>query len=388
MAGSVYKRGKTWTFVIDTIPDENSRRRQSSRGGFKTKREAEAEKSRLLTQRDQGIDVSVDRMTVREYLTSWLLNHVQAKVAPSTYLGYHQLVRLHINPVIGHILLGRLTPLQIDAVYAAVLQKGRSARTALQVHRCLHSALAQAVKYQFVPRNSAAAAAPPRPPKYEARTVTSLEELSRLLTAADSTSYGVLVRLALETGAREGELLALHWRDVDLNAGLIHVRGTARRQPGKGIVFGPPKTRSSARTLDINSSTIAMLQNHHSKQLEQRLLAGIEYNYQELVFATAFGNPIDAANLERAWRKIVAKAELMGFRFHDLRHTNASWLLASGERIEVVSQRLGHSGIAITIDTYGHMLPGAGKAAAAKMAAILDTATRGVSDPLANARDS
>ncbi len=244
------------------------------------------------------------------------------------------------------------------------------------------------MKKRLIPWNPAAAANKPRPVKYEARTLTTTDELSRLLAAADSTPYGVLVRLALETGAREGELLALRWPDIDLSAGLIHIRRTARRQPGKGIVFGPPKTRSSARTLDITPSTVFMLQGHRAGQVERRLVAGAKYNYQELVFATISGSPIDAANLERAWRKIVTKADLKGFRFHDLRHSSASLLLASGERMEVVSKRLGHSGIAITIDTYAHLLPGAGKAAAAKMAAILEAAEIPVINPLANATGS
>lgn len=186
------------------------------------------------------------------------------------------------------------------------------------------------------------------------------------------TTLGPFARLALLTGLRRGELLGLRWQDVDLEQGAIHVQQTAQRIHGQGIVFRHPKTRLSRRSVALSPDAVGVLRKHRRAQAERRLLAGPAYHDHDLVFATGLGTPLEPGNVRRDWLRIVKAADLEGLRLHDLRHAHATLMLRAGVHPKVVTERLGHASVNITLDTYSHVLPGLQEAAAAAIDRALD----------------
>lgn len=354
MAGSIRKRGKSWYVVVDLGRDEGGRRRQLSRTVHGNKRAADDVLEELLNERRRGQGQPDEKLTVAAYLERWLDSYGKTHLAPKTLKGYRDIVRLHLKPAIGNALLTKLRPAQIESCYAQALGKGLSARSVLHVHRMLREALQHAYRQELISRNPADLVEAPRPARYEAATVT-LEMVGEIVAAAQETRYGTAVYLAVMTGLRQGELLGLRWQDVDLDGRQIHVRQALQVVPG-GITFRPPKTATSKRAVEIGDATVAVLRQHRKAQLEERLFMGGAYENQDLVFATAYGKPVNPSSLREAWVKVL-KVTGYKLRFHDLRHAHASLLLAQGTHPKIVQERLGHSGIAITMDTYSHSLP-------------------------------
>lgn len=359
MQGHIRKRGKnSWAVVVDSGRDPiTGERRQVWRTVRGRKRDAEALLVELIHQRDTGIDVRPERMTVGQFLERWLRDYAEANLAPSTLRRYRQLIYLHLLPALGSIPLTQLRPLHIQACYAQMLAKGLAPRTALHAHRVLREALGHALKWQLIARNPADAVEAPRPSRTEIKT-PSVAQLHRLLDAAKATSLGTLVHLAVLTGLRQGELLGLRWDDVDLDEGVLYVRQTAQWLPGKGVVFRPPKTHRSTRPVALSPATVTVLRQHRRAQLKTRIRLGPSYDDHGLVFASPQGFPLDPSNLRRAWRGVIRASGLPPLRFHDLRHAHASLLLQHGVHPKVVSERLGHATVTTTLDTYSHTIPG------------------------------
>jgi len=180
------------------------------------------------------------------------------------------------------------------------------------------------------------------------------------------------VRLAVLTGMRRGELLGLRWGDVDLEGATVNVQQTAQRLSGQGIVFRQPKTRLSRRSIALSPAAVHVLRQQRRRQAEARLLAGSAYEDRDLVFASGLGSPVEAGSLARTWSRITSAADVGHVRFHDLRHAHATLLLRQGVHPKIVSERLGHASIAITLDTYSHVVPGLQAAAAAQLDALLE----------------
>lgn len=358
MPGHIRKRGKnSWAVVVDLGQDAvTGKRRQLWRSVKGNKREAEALLVKLLHQRDTGIDAPPGKLTVGEYLKRWLVEYARPNTAPKTFKRYEQIVRVHLLPTLSAIPLAKLRPLHVQQVYTQVREKGLSARTALHCHRVLREALQHALRWQLIGRNPADSAEPPRPTRYEIAAL-SPDDAQRLLKTAEGTSYDSLVYLALMTGLRQGELLGLRWQDVGLEASVLHVRQTCQWLSGEGFIFRQPKTYRGTRPVALSRATVERLREHRRRQLEQRLAAGPAYEDNDLVFANALGAPVHPTNLRKAWLAIAREAGLDRLRFHDLRHAHASLLLQQGVHPKIVSERLGHAGVAITLDLYSHVLP-------------------------------
>ena len=391
MPGRIVKRSKgSWTIVVDLGPDPvTGRRRQLTKAVHGPKREAEEELVRILHDRAGGLEQPRHRLTVAQYFERWLADYVATTLAPKTLQEYRRIAATHIVPSLGAVALTALRPAQIQAWYTELLESGRlparsakakaaaprvpglSRRTVLRYHQVLHAALRQAVRWQLLVRNPADAVEPPRAARREL-VIPDAGDVRKILTAADATEYGTLVRLAVLTGMRRGELLGLRWSDVDLEAAEIHVQQTAQRLTGQGIVYRQPKTRLSRRAIALSPAAVAELRSHRKRQVEARLLAGPAYQDVGLVFATGIGTPIEPGNLLRAWAKIVKTAGVGKVRIHDLRHAHASLMLRQGVHPKIVSERLGHASIAITLDTYSHVVPGLQAAAAAQLDALLE----------------
>ena len=371
MPGYITKRSKgSYTVVVDLGRDPvTGKRRQLSRSVKGAKREAEALLVQLLHQRDVGVDAPPGKLTVADYLQKWLSEYARPNTAPKTYARYEQYVRLHLNPALGSIVLVKLRPLHIQAVYTAMQQKGLTARTALHCHRLLRNALQQAVRWQLLGRNPCDAVEPPRSARYEVPALT-IDQAQAILDAAGGTRYGALVYLAITTGLRQGELLGLRWRDVDLDAGRLSVRQTCQWLSGQGFIFRQPKTHRSTRPVALSPGTVERLHQHRVSELEKRLAAGAYWQDHDLVFTDYLGKPIHPHTLWDGWRLIIRQTGI-ALRFHDLRHAHASLMLAQGTHAKIVQERLGHSTISTTLDIYSHVAPGLQEEAAARFDQLL-----------------
>lgn len=362
---AVRKRGKRWRVVVEAGRDPVTGKRKRLSLTCATKQEAEREEARLKHQVATGLELEPARLTVGQYLERWL-EAVRPNLRPATFRRYGQLLRHQVIPRIGHIVLPRLRPLHVQQLYAWLAERGRvdgkgglAAKTILQLHRVLSQALAQAVRWQLIPRNVCQAVDAPSAGRPEIGALGPDGAL-RLLEEAEreDSAYGDAVILAVHTGLRLGELLGLRWEDVNLERGSIAVRRALQHLPGEGATFLEPKTARSRRSIPLGTTALAALRRVRRRQLQQKLALGPAYQDQGLVFASPTGTPIIPRSLERAFARIVARAGVGPLRFHDLRHTHATLLLARGVHPKIVSERLGHASIAITMDTYSHVLPG------------------------------
>jgi len=304
----------------------------------------------------------VDRARRALHLHWWLRvlrqpSRHESGVAPKTYVSYRGAIRSHFIPALGAVELTALRPTHIQGLYTRMLASGRcdgrgglAARSVIRYHQILHAALHQAVRWQMLVRNPADAAEPPRAPRRELATVTP-EQARRLMASADQTPLGAFVRLAFLTGMRRGELLGLRWADLDLDGATVHVQQTAQWITGQGIVFRHPKTRLSRRAIALSPDAVAVLRSHRRRQAEARFPAGPAYVDRDLVFATGIGTPLKPGNLRRSWLRITAGAGLPSLRIHDMRHAHAKIMLGQGVHPKIVSERLGHASVNITLDS-------------------------------------
>jgi integrase len=368
----VRKRGSTWTIVLDVGSDPvTGRRRQKSKGGFPTRKAAEAGLRKLAVSVDADRFVERSTNTVGEYLDEWL-EVVQPRLRPTTWNSYRQSVA-HIKGRIGAVPLQSLAPLEVEDLYKQLLAtRGRNGRllnpkTVRGIHIVLRKALADAERLGLVVRNAAAAAKPPVPAKYEHTTWTA-EQLARFLDSIEGERLAAAFVLLATTGMRRGEALGLRWGDVDFAAGrlsIVQTITTVREQ----MVMSPPKTARSRRSLSLDPGTVAALRDHRRHQNEERLRAGESWsNTGDLAFTNEVGEPVHPSGFSYLFESRVRRSGLPRIRLHDLRHTYATVALAAGVHPKIVSERLGHATIAVTLDLYSHVTPAIDAEAAALVA--------------------
>lgn len=319
----------------------------------KTKEETRNRLRQARADADRGLVFDAQGLKLSEYMDRWLNDSVRGSVKPVTHESYARLIRVHVAPALGRVKLEKLTPPHLQAFYRAKLDEGLSPRTVQYLHVVLHRALKQALRWNLVPRNVAEVVDPPKIPRKEI-TPLSPEQARTFLETACGDRLAALYVLAIHTGLRQGELLALRWDDVDLTAGVLRVRGT--------------KTARSRRMVKLSETALEALRDHLARQLHEIDGMGGRYQDRELVFTTEVGTPLNRHNLtQRSFRPLLKKARLPQIRFHDLRHTCATILLKMGQHPKLVQELLGHATIAITLDTYSHLLPGMGDGLATAM---------------------
>lgn len=332
----------------------------------RTRKEAADKLAKVLSDRIEGIDYDDENMKVGEYLDRWLKGSVRGSVRQSTYDRDAYLVERHVKPALGRIKLKKLSPAHVQGFYRDRLDSGLSASTVHKMHAILHKALARAVAWHMVPRNVTDAVEPPRPAPKEMRPL-SPAEARRFLHAARGERLEALYVLAVTTGMRQGELLALKWQDVDLENATVSVRRTLTRDGGR-VVVGEPKTKRSRRLIRLTTQAAEALRRHLERQLREIQMLGDDYADQGLVFTTATGAPVNPSNLrQRSFVRLLASAGLPRLRFHDLRHACATLLLSKGTHPKFVQELLSHATVAITLDTYSHVIPGMGAQTARDM---------------------
>lgn len=350
--GSITKRGDGRWEARVSLPN-GQRRHYYAR----TRQEVARKLHQALKAIQDGLPLAPERQTVWQYLETWLETAARPTVRPMTYEGYERTLRLHVIPEIGSVRLARLAPQALSLLYQRLLDKGLSARTVQLTHAILHRALRQAVRWRLIPVNPADAVDAPRPERREF-AVLGLEESRRLLEAARGDRLEALYAVALACGLRQGEILGLRWQDLDLEAGTLAVRQQAQRVQGRWV-FPEPKTAAGRRSVTLPALAVDALRRHRARQVEERLQLGPAWQDElDLVFTNAIGGPIEKQNLvRRSFRPLLERAGLPRVRFHDLRHSAATLLLAGGIHPRVVQERLGHSTISVTMDIYSHVMP-------------------------------
>lgn len=366
--GSIHHRKDgRWVAVVHLGYEQGRRRRKSLYG--QTRQEVAEKLTAALKTKQDGLPQTAERQTVQRFLANWL-ETVRPSLRPKTYIGYEAVIRLHILPSLQRVPLSRLQPYHLQRLYQERLTAGLAPMTVRHIHALLHRSLRDAHRWGLVARNVADLVDAPRAPRNELRTLNR-QEASRLLAAARADRLDALYVLALTTGMRQGELLALRWRDLDLNAATAKVGGSLQRIDGK-LSIVEPKTSSSWRQVALTTAAVEALRRHRAVQAEERLGLGAAWEDRDLVFANEAGRPIDVRNLmRRSFLPLLERASLPRIRFHDLRHTAATLLLEQGTHPKLVAELLGHSRIATTIDLYSHVTPAMHRQAAATMDALL-----------------
>ena len=380
MRGHIIKRAKdSWSIVIDIAKDPATGKRKQQWYSIKgTKKEAAKKLAELLHQLDTGTFIRPDKITLAEFLEKWLKDSVSVNVAPRTAEGYEHIVRQHLIPGLGGILLTQLKPENLQRYYAEKLAGGRrdgkgglSARTVRHHHVTLHTALGVAVKMGLTGRNPADAVTPPRYQRHEFQVLTEAD-MFKVLEQAKSTPYYALYFLALFTGMRRSEILGLRWGDVDFIFAQISVVRSLHHLRNGQFIFRQPKTAKSRRLIALSPAAVLALTEHRRKQEIICKHIGRKLADDDLVFSQDEGGPLLPDSVTRAWVRMMDKLGLKGVRLHDLRHSHASQLLKQGIHPKIVQERLGHSSIAVTLDTYSHVAPGLQKAAAARFDEVME----------------
>jgi integrase len=371
--GQIIPRGEdTWLVRIFTGRDGNGKRRYLNKTVRGKKKDAQDYLSNTLVAISTGTFVEPSPMTLNGYLDRWLEGAAKARVSERTYRDYEWLLKCRVRDKLGSEKLSDIRPLNIQTLYTAMQKQGLSPRSVRALHAVLSSAFKQAVRWQMLSRNPCEAVELPRYIRKEMQAF-SPKEAKRFLEAAANDSHGIIFAFALSTGMRPEEYLALKWSDIDLSKGTATVQRTLQRRKGGGWYYGDPKTPRSRRTIPLPASIVRSLIEHKRRQGEARLKAGVGYQQHNLVFASLDGTPFMLSNLTRRhFKPILKSAKLPGtFRLYDLRHSCATVLLAAGENPKVVSERLGHASIVLTLDTYSHVLPDMQQEATRKLESIL-----------------
>ncbi len=321
-----------------------------------------------------GLDSLNERQTVEQFLGHWLVDAAKPSLQPRTWAAYESIVRVRVNPRVGHLKLNRLTPQHLQTLYSDLLGTGLTLRSVQFTHAVLHRALKQALQWGLIARNPADAVTPPRPRRKEFHALTH-EEVDTLLGAVEGTERYALYVLAVTTGIRQGELLALKWGDLDLESGKLSVqRRLERRSLKEGHVFADAKKGRSRRSVALSGLAIDALHSSRTRQAETRLRVGAAWTDLDLVFTNELGDPLAPRSATRNLHADLESAGLPKVRFHDLRHTAATLLLGDGTHPKVVQEMMGHATIAVTMDVYSHVLPHMQQAAASTFDRLLKPA--------------
>jgi integrase len=381
MKGHVYKRSAgSWTIVYDLPADSlTGKRCQKSQTVKGTKRDAERVLREVLLSIEQGRYVKANKITLGEWLRRWLNDYASMSITDRTLESYTSIVERHLIPSLGRIMLTDLQPLHIQDYYAEKRLRGRadgkgglSGRSVVYQHRILSKSLDYAVKMGLVVRNVCKAVEAPRVAKVTMSTL-SPGEVTRFLDVARETGYYVYFATLLYTGLRRGELLALRWRNLDLQKATLTVVETGYKLGDGRYIIKEPKTPHSRRSVTLPPSLVELFKAYRVDEELLRIQLGISLNADDFVFVRPDGSPINPGAVSLAFRRIIKKAGLKHIRIHDLRHTHATLMLKAGVHPKVVSERLGHASIGITLDTYSHVLPGLQEAAAEKFEMIFET---------------
>lgn len=376
-AGHIRQRGpNAWELKYDVGRDPLTNRRIVR---YKTvhgrKSDAQRELRGLLSAVDSGTHVDPSKLTLGAWLAQWL-EEARHNTSPKTHERYAEIVVKHLVPALGAVLLPKLQPVHIQAYYAAALKSGRrdgkgglSAQTVRHHDRVLNTALKRARALRLIATNPIEDVSRPQVERREIQVLEPDEAAQLLATASASRLYGPVL-LALATGMRRGEILALRWSDIDLSAGSLQVVRSLE-VTDTGLRFKGPKTKRSWRAIAVPASVIEFLRGHKAAQAQERLQLGLGRNRLDLVFAQQTGEPVNPDTLSQAFKRLAKRSGIRPITFHGLRHAHITNLLREGVHPKIASERAGHSSVALTLDVYSHAVPGLQEDAAQRIDASL-----------------
>jgi len=382
MRGSIRQRGKdSWHLQIYTGMGPDGKRKRHFETVRGRKGDAQRRLTELLTSLDRGVYTPPGKLTVADLISQWLEGYVKTNCSQRTLDGYQAIVANHLVPALGQYQLKHLNQQHIQAHYGKALEK-LSSRTVHHQHRVLSQALKYAIRQGYLGRNPCDLVDPPSPKGKAMRTLTQ-SEVTDLLIAAQDSYYYPAIYTAVSTGLRQAELLGLRWRDVDIASRSISVSQVLYKRRGV-YQFNKPKTEHSRRRLRMTDKLAQFLGEYRLERERLCHQLGKTITLDDLVFADIEGKPLDPSFLSHTFAKMVRKAGLKDVRFHDLRHSFASLMLLSGVPPKVISEALGHSSVAFTMDVYSHILPEMQEEAMALLDAVLPAGLNGVGKNNAN----
>lgn len=367
-AGQIIKRGENWQVRIYTGTGPDGRRSYLNKTIKGSKKDAQRYLSETLSAISRGTYVQPSRLTLSDYLDKWL-SASKARVRPATLTSYTFLAENYIKPHIGSMRISDVRSLNVQTLYAKLQDELKlGPRSVRYTHSVLSGALKQAVKWNMLAVNPANGVTLPRQERRDMQAFNR-EQAQAFLAACERDTCGVALALALSTGCRPSEYLGLQWQDVDLERGQVTINHSLVWGKGEGWTLTEPKTSRSRRSIPLPASMIRLLVDHRRRQNEARLKAGKDYENHGFVFAMPHGAPVRLRYLDRYhFKPTLKRAELTPtMRVYDLRHSSATLLLAAGENVKVISERLGHASVTLTLDVYSHVLPGQQEAASAKL---------------------
>ena len=372
MKGHIRERAPGhWAIVIDLRDPATGKRRRKWHSFVGTKRKAQDECARLISSLQGGTYLEPAKITVGQFLDRWL-EHIKPLVSPRTNERYGEIVWKNINPLLGAVILTKLRPMQISEAYAKALSGGRrdgrgglAPSTVRYMHVILKAAMGQAVRWQMLAHNPVDAV---DPPKTERGTMVTydLAQTADLIDATRGTRMTITVILAVLCGLRRGEIAALRWRNVNLDAAQLAVTESAE-QTKAGVRYKKPKS-GKGRTVALSARVVNELRGHRVQQAQELLRLGVPLTDDTFVVAQADGSSLQPRTITHQWHQLLANNKtLPRIRFHDLRHAHATHMLSSGVHPKIASERLGHSKVGITLDLYSHVMPGMQEDAAARV---------------------
>jgi integrase len=375
--GHFKKRGTSWYYWVELERGPGGERRQKSRGGFKTRKDAERAFGELRDEVRRGTYVEPSKLSLTRFLDEEWFPSIEASVRPTTLRNYRDLHEAYIKPAFGRTLLANVNPARLNAYYADLLASGRrvgdgglAPKTVRNVHSMLHKALTDAMRWGHLPRNPASLASPPKPGRPEMK-VWSPEQLRQFVTSTREDRLAAAWLLLVTTGMRRGEVLGLTWDNVDFSNARLAVVQSLSVVNYHDVRLIQPKTTKGRRSIALDPTTIGALQAHRVRQAAERLAWGEGWNDSDLVFTRENGSLIHPQRMTSWFEQYARDANLPRIRLHDLRHSYATAALAAGVPAKVVSERLGHASVMITLDTYSHVLPSMQEDAASSVARLI-----------------
>jgi len=392
--GYVVKKKKAWYIILEMDREQGGRQQKwvspRKQLGLKkpaTKKQAEELLVILLADLQRGTYVAPNDMTLSDLLDRWMEVHAKHNLAKTTYAIYDAHISNHIKPELGMIQVSKLKAFHLQQFYSKKLEGGRadkksgglSPKSVVGIHKVISSALKVAVTWELVVKNVAESISPPRIPETPQQTWTT-DHAQTFLGSISKHRLHPLYVLAIVTGMRRGEILGLRWQDIDWDKSTIHIVQSMVATPA-GPIITDTKTSSGRRSVVISDGLVALLKEHRERGLEEDVFRGSRnvevQSSAQLVFTSERGTPLNPRNLLRHLQSACERAGVPKIPFHALRHTHATIMLKKGVHPKIVSERLGHSRVGVTLDIYSHVLPGmqAEAASLAELAVLPDKTT-------------
>jgi len=369
MRGYIRSQGKhSWQITVDVGIGPNGKRRRHFETIHGRKSDAQKRLNELLVGLEKGVYTPPGRLTLADYFSKWLEGYVKTNCSQRTLDGYQSIIENHLIPNLGNVQLKHLQPQEIQKYYSQAITL-LSPRTVHHHHRVLSQALKYAVRQGYLGRNPCELVDAPSPRKKIMRTLTP-REVEVLLGMAENSYYYPVFYTAVSSGLRQAELLGLRWRDIDLDMLSVSVSQVLYKRRGV-CQFKEPKTAHSRRRVAMTPKLALFLREYHEEREQLCRQLGKRLSLDDIVFTGPEGKPLDPCVVTHAFSRMAARAGLDGVRFHDLRHTFASLMLLRGAKPKVISEALGHSSVAFTMDVYAHIIDGMERDAMALLDEVL-----------------